>query len=74
MATVVHAPSGELDLPVAVSLAPEEVLVHLSSDTEGLSTAEAASRLASIVPNILGTNRGRASAILISQVKTRSCS
>jgi len=68
MVTGAHALAAELDLVAAASLAPQEVLARLGSGTGGLSSAEAATRLASCGPNILGIHRVRVSAVLFSQV------
>ncbi|MGD0880760.1 MAG: magnesium-translocating P-type ATPase [Acidimicrobiales bacterium] len=64
-----RAPVGELDLVDAAGLAPDEVLSRLGSGPDGLSSDEAAERLAQFGPNALGTHRVHASAVLFRQLR-----
>jgi P-type Mg2+ transporter len=68
MAVVARAPSGELSLAEAAGLSPDEVLSRLGSSLDGLSSADAAQRLAQFGPNALGAHRVRAIAVLRRQL------
>jgi Mg2+-importing ATPase len=59
----------QLDLVRAASLSADEVLTRLGSAMGGLSSAEAADRLARYGPNALGTHRVHAVAVLLRQVR-----
>ena len=69
MPTVAPAPIGDLDLDLAAGLPPDEVLARLGSGPGGLPTDVAADRLRQAGPNILGTHRVRAAAVLFRQVR-----
>jgi len=60
---------GQLDLAAAGRMSPDEVLAALVSGPQGLSAAEAADRLATTGPNILGTHRVRAVSVLVRQIR-----
>jgi Mg2+-importing ATPase len=61
--------SGELDLPEAACLSPDEVLGRLDSDADGLSSDAVAERLRQFGPNALSTHRVRAPAVLFRQIR-----
>jgi Mg2+-importing ATPase len=63
------APLGELDLPEAAGLAPDEVLPRLKSSQDGLSSDDAAQRLRQFGPNALSTHRVHASVVLWRQLR-----
>ena len=69
MATVADAAPGELAVAEAAGLSPDEALSRMGSGPDGLSSAEAARRLATFGPNALGTHRVRAAAVLLRQVR-----
>ncbi len=70
MAAVADAPAaGELDLGQAASLPPGAVLSRLRSAAGGLTSAEAAARLARFGPNALATHRVRAGPVLLRQIR-----
>jgi Mg2+-importing ATPase len=60
---------GELDLPEAACLSPDQVLGRLSSDADGLSSDAVAERLHQFGPNALSTHQVRALAVLFRQVR-----
>jgi P-type Mg2+ transporter len=60
---------GPMDLPDAAGLPPGEVLSRLGSGPGGLSSAVAAERLSQVGPNVLGTDRVRATAVLLRQTR-----
>ncbi len=53
----------------AAGMAPGEVLEQLGSTEDGLSSADAAERLARIGPNVVGSRRVRAIDVLVGQVR-----
>jgi Mg2+-importing ATPase len=63
------APFGELDVPEAAGLSPDEILSRLSSGPDGLSSDDAAARLRQFGPNALGTHEVHASAVLWRQIR-----
>ena len=58
-----------MDLADAAGLPPGEVLSGLGSGPGGLSSAVAAQRLGQLGPNVLGTHRVRAAAVLFRQIR-----
>ena len=65
----VQTQSGDLDLAGAGSLPPDQALARLESSTDGLTTDEAARRLAQDGPNVLATRRVRAFDVLGRQLR-----
>jgi Mg2+-importing ATPase len=69
----VKSPTGtaveNFDLREAAALDPDHVLARLDSRPGGLTTAEAAQRLATFGPNALSVHRVRASVVLWRQLK-----
>jgi Mg2+-importing ATPase len=69
--TALNGPDAAMDfgLTDAAGLSPDEVLSRLGSGRDGLSSAEAAKRLARFGPNALGVHRVRAGAVLVRQIR-----
>src|ERR1017187_8552145 len=61
--------SGDLDLPEAACLSPDDVLRRLDSDSDGLSSDAVVERLRQFGPNALATHRVRAHAVLFRQIR-----
>jgi Mg2+-importing ATPase len=61
--------SGDLDLPEAACLSPDDVLRRLDSDSDGLSSDAVVERLRQFGPNALATHRVRAPAVLFRQIR-----
>ena len=61
--------ADELSLGDAAGLGTDEVLGRLESGPDGLSSAEAARRRRQFGPNVLGTHRVRAAAVLLRQLR-----
>ena len=66
----VTAAPQQLDLAAAAAMPCDDVLRVLGSSAGGLSSAEAASRLARVGPNALRTQSVRAVAVFISQLRS----
>ena len=60
---------GELDLPEAAGLAPDEILSRLRCGPDGLSSDDAAARLRQFGPNALSTHQVRPSVVLWRQLR-----
>ena len=67
---VVVGTAGELDLPHAAALPPEDVARLLGTTTGGLGDAEAAQRLRRYGPNAVRSHRARALPVLWRQVRS----
>ncbi len=62
-------PAVELDLATACRLTADDVVARLASSTQGLTSVDAADRLARFGPNVLGTRRVSAGSVLFRQVR-----
>ncbi len=69
MTLVIPAPLGELDLAEAAGLPADEVLARLGSGPEGLTSDVVTELLRRFGPNVLGTHRVRAGAVLLRQIR-----
>jgi Mg2+-importing ATPase len=69
MVQVARAPVGELELVDAVRLSSDEVLAHLGTGFNGLSSTDAADRLLQFGPNALATHKVRAVTVLWRQIR-----
>jgi P-type Mg2+ transporter len=65
-----RSPPQQLDLTAAAALPTDAVLRSLGSSAAGLSSAEAARRLAQVGPNALRTHSVRAVAVFASQLRS----